>query len=167
MVHLFAVSRRRVSVENRTAESDPAFGAAIGPQRQVPAADDELEFSFAGSSKNGDALVGTPFVSEGVVAQLPQESRIPLRVQQAREDIVNDELLLFCIKVAANARTRDLPVVCEKSPHQAPLLVTIIPVKADLGSLRVSETFPEIFNSSFNGAAGRRGRGLAPRQLGR
>jgi hypothetical protein len=77
----------------------------------VPAGHHERELVAAGFAEDGQALIGAPRLAAGVVPQLLEEASVPFRIDDAPEDVVNDGLLFFRVKVAANVRFGDLPVV--------------------------------------------------------
>jgi hypothetical protein len=77
----------------------------------VPAGHDELEVLAPRPAEQGDALGRAPGLTVGVIAKLADEARVPVGVDDAPENIVDDALLLLREVVAVDVVRRDLPVV--------------------------------------------------------
>src|SRR5262249_40754957 len=90
--------------------------------------------------------------------ELLQEFRVPLRVDNSLEDVVDDVLLLLRVKVAADVRLRNLPVIRDKRAEQAPARILMIPGETNLLFLRGRQAIVEGFDSGLRGARRRRRR---------
>ncbi len=77
----------------------------------MPAGHDKFEFARTWFTEDCDTLVGTPFFAIGVIFKLFKEFGIPLGVDEAFENIVNDVLLFFLIIFTANVWLSNLPVI--------------------------------------------------------
>ena len=125
MMHFLVEAAGGVAVEDRAAEGDVRSGVAVGPQRHVPAGQYELELVAAGLAEDGDALLGAPLLAAGVVLELLDEAGVPVGIDDALEDVVDDRLLFLGVEIAADVR---LGVICQ-------LLETWVRSKPRLGSL--------------------------------
>jgi len=61
----------------------------------MPAGHDKFEFSRTRFPEDCDALVGTPFFTTGVIFKLFEEFGVPIRVDEAFKNFVNEVLLFF------------------------------------------------------------------------
>ncbi len=119
-------------------------------------------------AEDGDALLRTPFLAAGVVLELLEDAGVPVRVDDALEDVVDDLLLLLGVEVAADVRPGDLPVVGrrESAAGRAFLgvlfLLDVIPVEADGLLLLVGQGLIESLDGRLGGASGT-GSGFAAR----
>src|SRR5205814_1631941 len=116
MSGLFVGATGGVAVEDRTAEGDVGFRVAVRTDGHVPAGHYELKFPAAGRAEDRDTLSLAPRLAAGVVLELFEKARIPLRVDDAPENIMHDDLLFFGKEVAADMRLGDLPVVGHVRP---------------------------------------------------
>src|SRR5262249_10833605 len=101
-----------VPVEDRPAEGNVRLSIAIGPQGHVPAGQHKLELLAAGLAEDGNALVRAPLLAAGIILELPEEAGVPFGVDDPLPDVVDDDLLLPGVELAAAAADRmgrDLP----------------------------------------------------------
>src|SRR5262249_20971789 len=119
MVHLFIEAAGGMTIEDRSAKSDVFAGIAVGSKRHVPAGHDKFKFLAPWFAEDGNALFVTPLFAAGVILKLLKEVLVPIRIDHAFEDIVNDRLLLLGKELASNMGFRDLPIVGDKGAEEA------------------------------------------------
>ena len=137
-----------MAVENRTAESHMGLGIAIAAKGEVAAGHHELELPI-GFAEQGDALLLAPGTAIGVILELLHELRIPLGIDQRLEDVVDQSLLLFGIKVGNDMGLGDLPVVAHEGSKEAPVLVDMVPGEGDLPALLRGEGLEQFHHGAL------------------
>ncbi len=153
MARLLVAAAGRVTVENRPAESDVRFGMSIGTEGHVPPRHDELELIAARLAENGDVLLFSPRLAARVVFELLEETGIPFRVNDAAENIVDNGLLLPRVKIAADGRLGDVPIVGHACSQQAARGLDEIPIEAHNLLLLVGQGVVERLDGGFGGTA--------------
>ena len=96
-----------VAVDNRSAESRSLDTVAIGPQRQVPTGQFELEPALARLAEQRDVVLLEAAI---VVFHLLHHAIVAIFAHHAADDLVNQDPLLGGKEIVANRRLGDRPV---------------------------------------------------------
>ena len=93
MILLLVEAAGVVAVEDRTAEGDVLGRVAVAPQRHVAAGEQELERSAPGLADQRDRVAVAK--AAAVVLHLLVEAGVPVRLDQALEDLPHQPLLVL------------------------------------------------------------------------
>ena len=122
--------------EERPAERD-VRGLLPSARQVVPAGENKLKLIGPRLAEDGRAQPAAPGLAVVIVLELLDEPFVPVRIEDALEDVEQDRPLILRVEIGRDERLRDRPEVRHVRPQQSTLGMLVIPIKAD-GLLLVS-----------------------------